>query len=251
MGTRHHLVTDGNETVSLADRQQSPLMTTEIAQDPGHAPVLLEEAMEFLAPTAGGVYCDATVGLGGHSAAILAALVADGRLVGIDRDQDALTKAGARLAPFGDRVVLSHARFGAIREVLERAGSSAGGRLSGGSWRFVHATRPRRAGILVPPQRSARHAHGPVPGRDRGGFSCAGLTRKSSNASCAILVKSALPARSPAPSSRHAAKRRLVDHLCLVAAHRAHHRPARAQQGSRHANLSGPAHRLERRTGRA
>lgn len=97
--------------------------TTEIAQDPGHAPVLLEEAMEFLAPSAGGIYCDATVGLGGHSAAILQRSSPDGRLVGIDRDGDALAKAGARLAPFGDRVVLSHARFGSLRAVLENAGT--------------------------------------------------------------------------------------------------------------------------------
>jgi 16S rRNA (cytosine1402-N4)-methyltransferase len=98
-------------------------MTTEIAQDSGHAPVLLQEAMEFLAPKAGGLYCDATVGLGGHAAAILQRSSPDGRLIGIDRDRDALAKTGANLAPFGDRVVLSHARFASIREVLKSAGT--------------------------------------------------------------------------------------------------------------------------------
>jgi 16S rRNA (cytosine1402-N4)-methyltransferase len=98
-------------------------MNTEIAQDPGHSPVLLEEAMGFLAPSAGGVYCDATIGLGGHAAAILQRSSPDGRLVGIDRDRDAIAKAGANLAPFGDRVVFAHARFGSIRSVLEGAGS--------------------------------------------------------------------------------------------------------------------------------
>ena len=98
-------------------------MITELAQDPGHSPVLLEEALEFLAPATGGVYCDATVGLGGHAAAILQRSSPGGRLVGIDRDQDAIARARANLAFFGDRVVLAHGRFGSIRAVLESTGS--------------------------------------------------------------------------------------------------------------------------------
>jgi len=98
-------------------------MTPEIAQDPGHAPVLLQEAMDFLAPTSGGLYCDATVGLGGHAAAILQRSSPGGRLVGIDRDQDAIARARSHLAPFGDRVVLAHAPFGSIRAVLESTGN--------------------------------------------------------------------------------------------------------------------------------
>jgi 16S rRNA (cytosine1402-N4)-methyltransferase len=97
-------------------------MINEIAQDPGHSPVLLEEAMGFLAPTAGGVYCDATVGLGGHAAAILQRSSPDGRLVGIDRDQNAIARSAENLAPFGERAVFAHARFGAIRAVLHSAG---------------------------------------------------------------------------------------------------------------------------------
>jgi 16S rRNA (cytosine1402-N4)-methyltransferase len=97
-------------------------MTTLLDADAGHAPVLLDEAMGFLAPGAGGVYCDATVGLGGHAAAILERSSPGGRLVGIDRDPVALERAGARLAGFGDRVMLVHARFGSIRAVLESAG---------------------------------------------------------------------------------------------------------------------------------
>ena len=97
-------------------------MMTEIAQDPGHSPVLLEEAMEFLLPTAGGLYCDATVGLGGHASAILRRSSPSGRVVAIDRDGEALARASANLTTFGDRVVFVHGRFGSIRALLEGAG---------------------------------------------------------------------------------------------------------------------------------
>jgi 16S rRNA (cytosine1402-N4)-methyltransferase len=111
--------TDGNGSMSRGRRSPDPPMTTATDADTGHEPVLLEEAMGFLAPAGGGLYCDATVGLGGHAAAILQRSAPGGRLVGIDRDRDALDLAGARLAGFGDRVRLVHARFGAIRAVLE------------------------------------------------------------------------------------------------------------------------------------
>jgi 16S rRNA (cytosine1402-N4)-methyltransferase len=97
-------------------------MISEIDHDPGHVPVLLEEAMQFLAPTSTGVYCDATLGLGGHSAAILQRSAPDGRLVGIDRDPDAIAQARAHLAAFGERVTMVHGRFGDVRSLLENAG---------------------------------------------------------------------------------------------------------------------------------
>jgi 16S rRNA (cytosine1402-N4)-methyltransferase len=97
-------------------------MTSGSTADVGHAPVLLNEALAFLAPVAGGVYCDATVGLGGHAMAILERSSPDSRLIGIDRDQAALVLARARLAPFAARVSLVHARFGSIRAVLENSG---------------------------------------------------------------------------------------------------------------------------------
>jgi 16S rRNA (cytosine1402-N4)-methyltransferase len=90
-----------------------------------HDPVLLNEAMEFLAPVAGGIYCDATVGMGGHAAAILERSSPDGRLLGIDRDPAALALATARLARYGDRVRLVHARFGALRAVLESSSTTS------------------------------------------------------------------------------------------------------------------------------
>jgi 16S rRNA (cytosine1402-N4)-methyltransferase len=88
-----------------------------------HEPVLLQEALQYLAPRPRGRYCDATIGYGGHSRAILEASQPDARLVGIDRDPDALTAASEALRPFGDRVTLVHAPFSELRTVLERAGA--------------------------------------------------------------------------------------------------------------------------------
>ncbi|HWE27606.1 MAG TPA: 16S rRNA (cytosine(1402)-N(4))-methyltransferase RsmH [Polyangia bacterium] len=87
-----------------------------------HATVMPEETLELLAPRAGGVYCDATLGGGGHAERILRASEPDGRLIGIDRDPAALAAAGARLSPFGERVTLVHGTFGDARALLERLG---------------------------------------------------------------------------------------------------------------------------------
>src|SRR5262245_6961635 len=81
------------------------------AEGVGHLPVLLEEAMAWLAPKPGGRYCDATLGAGGHTFAMLERSAPDGHVVGLDRDPAALATAGARLEPFGGRVSLVHARF--------------------------------------------------------------------------------------------------------------------------------------------
>jgi 16S rRNA (cytosine1402-N4)-methyltransferase len=62
-----------------------------------HIPVLLEEALEFLNVRPGGTYVDATLGLGGHSAAIARRLGAAGRLICFDRDPEAMAKGRARL----------------------------------------------------------------------------------------------------------------------------------------------------------
>jgi len=87
-----------------------------------HLPVLLDEVVSWLSPQAGGRYCDATVGLGGHARAVLERSAPDGRLIGLDRDPDALAAARETLEPFGDRVTLVHARFSQAREVLDRLG---------------------------------------------------------------------------------------------------------------------------------
>jgi 16S rRNA (cytosine1402-N4)-methyltransferase len=85
---------------------------------PGHAPVLLDETLEALAVTPGGLWVDGTVGLGGHAAAVLDRSAPDGRLLGTDRDSETLAKAGEALQPFGDRVRLAHADFRELPKLL-------------------------------------------------------------------------------------------------------------------------------------
>ena len=86
-----------------------------------HVPVLLREVLEALRPERGGVYVDATLGLGGHAEAILAA--GDGvRLVGIDRDPDALAFSRERLGRFGDRFVAVEGRHEELALHLDRLG---------------------------------------------------------------------------------------------------------------------------------
>jgi 16S rRNA (cytosine1402-N4)-methyltransferase len=89
-----------------------------------HVPVLLARTLELLAPAVdrpGAVVVDATLGMGGHSAALLEQF-ATLRLVGLDRDPQALELAGERLAPFADRTTLVHAVYDELAEVLERVG---------------------------------------------------------------------------------------------------------------------------------
>jgi len=88
-----------------------------------HCPVLVTAVVEWLRPAAGGEILDATVGLGGHAEALLAA-GAD-RLVGLDRDPDALALARARLNRFGDRVRLRHGDFRSLRAELDALGIAA------------------------------------------------------------------------------------------------------------------------------
>src|SRR5256714_13555347 len=93
-----------------------------------HIPVMLERCVEILGPALGrpgAVVLDATLGLGGHSEAFLQRFP-EARLIGLDRDPQALDAAGKRLAPFGERATLVHAVYDEIPEVLERLG---GGKL--------------------------------------------------------------------------------------------------------------------------
>jgi 16S rRNA (cytosine1402-N4)-methyltransferase len=85
-----------------------------------HRPVLLEETLKFLAPERGGLFVDCTVGLGGHSEAVLKSS-ADTRVIGMDLDTSALTYARERLAPFRDRFRAFQSNFRAIAGVLQEA----------------------------------------------------------------------------------------------------------------------------------
>jgi 16S rRNA (cytosine1402-N4)-methyltransferase len=89
--------------------------------DDRHLPVLVAETLAALAPERGGLFVDATVGLGGHAEALLRAAPA-ARLVGIDRDREALAIAAARLAGFGDRLRLVQGTFDRLPELLAGIG---------------------------------------------------------------------------------------------------------------------------------
>jgi len=85
-----------------------------------HVPVLRDRCVALLAPALaapGAVVVDGTLGMGGHSEALLSACP-DAVLVGIDRDPQALALAGRRLAPFGERVHLVHAVYDELPRVL-------------------------------------------------------------------------------------------------------------------------------------
>lgn len=88
-----------------------------------HVPVLLERVVALLTPPLqrGGVVIDATVGLGGHTEALLQA-APEGRVIGIDRDPEALRRSHARLAAYADRLTLVHAVYDELPAVLAEAG---------------------------------------------------------------------------------------------------------------------------------
>jgi 16S rRNA (cytosine1402-N4)-methyltransferase len=86
-----------------------------------HIPALVKETVALLAPERGGTFVDCTLGLGGHAAALLEA-GPEIRLIGIDRDQQALEMAAERLRPYGDRVHLVQGEFAELTELLERDG---------------------------------------------------------------------------------------------------------------------------------
>ena len=82
-----------------------------------HVPVLTREVLQYLKPEGGGVFVDCTVGLGGHSRALLEAGAT--RIIGLDRDLSALARARIALAAWGDRVELVHADYRSIDRVLD------------------------------------------------------------------------------------------------------------------------------------
>lgn len=86
-----------------------------------HYSVLLEECLAGLAIDPTGTYVDGTLGMGGHSEAILQRLTT-GRLIAIDRDQRAIARAGVRLAPYAGRFQLIHGNFRDLGMILDDLG---------------------------------------------------------------------------------------------------------------------------------
>jgi 16S rRNA (cytosine1402-N4)-methyltransferase len=86
-----------------------------------HTPVLLEEVLEWLRLKPEGIYVDATLGAGGHSAAI-AARLSSGRLISLDRDEQALQIAQVRLKEFASRVSFVRTEFSKIAEAVHELG---------------------------------------------------------------------------------------------------------------------------------
>jgi 16S rRNA (cytosine1402-N4)-methyltransferase len=87
-----------------------------------HQSVLLEEVLEYLQPQSGGVYMDGTLGLGGHTQAILKASEPDGRVVGFEWDENAIQRSRLRLAEYGERLTIVRRNFAEISAGLEDAG---------------------------------------------------------------------------------------------------------------------------------
>ncbi len=90
----------------------------------GHIPVLLDECIRYLNIKPEGVYVDGTLGMGGHSEAILRRLTT-GRLISIDRDELAIERASERLRDYSDRLTIVHGNFRDLGEILDEQGVEA------------------------------------------------------------------------------------------------------------------------------
>ena len=87
-----------------------------------HQPVLMNQTLNSLKLRPGGVYLDGTLGGGGHTEAILQATEPDGKLIGLDQDDEALAAASQRLKPFGERFCPIRANFAEMEQVLAAEG---------------------------------------------------------------------------------------------------------------------------------
>ena len=88
---------------------------------PMHVSVLLRECIDNLNIKPDGIYLDGTLGMGGHSYEIASRLTT-GRLICVDRDETAIERAGARLAPFADKITLVHGNFADAAAILDSLG---------------------------------------------------------------------------------------------------------------------------------
>ncbi len=96
-----------------------------MSEAPKHEPVMVEEVVDLFRPVPPGPLVDATVGLGGHGRALLAALDHI-RLIGLDQDGDALAAAAGALSGFEGRVALHRARFDDLSTITKEEGRLSG-----------------------------------------------------------------------------------------------------------------------------
>ena len=89
-------------------------MAAEAATEEIHRPVLLDEVLRYLDPVPGGLYVDGTLGLGGHTAAILSRCSPDGRVVAFEWDEAAIDLSRKRLADFDSRLTIIRSNFAEI-----------------------------------------------------------------------------------------------------------------------------------------
>jgi 16S rRNA (cytosine1402-N4)-methyltransferase len=86
---------------------------------PTHIPVLVNQIITGLQPQPGGHFIDCTVGLGGHASAILEKILPDGKLLGIDADPDAIHLTNAKLAHYGDALILVNDNFANLKNICK------------------------------------------------------------------------------------------------------------------------------------
>ncbi|WP_142274597.1 16S rRNA (cytosine(1402)-N(4))-methyltransferase RsmH [Mycobacterium scrofulaceum] len=125
---------DARAALRAAGRLQTPggVAVADDSSDFGHVPVLLDRCVELLTPAltrhavdgSGAVLLDATLGAGGHAERFLTDLPGL-RLIGLDRDPNALEIARARLARFADRITLVHTRYDGLAAALAESGCGA------------------------------------------------------------------------------------------------------------------------------
>jgi len=90
-----------------------------------HVPVLLNETMDLLVTNPAGIYIDGTLGRGGHATEILKRLGPEGRLIGLDRDAEAIEATKEILKPYGERAVRIHGNFADMKELCKSIGVTA------------------------------------------------------------------------------------------------------------------------------
>ena len=87
-----------------------------------HVPVLLNETLDLLVTNPAGTYIDGTLGRGGHAVEILTRLSPEGRLIGLDRDAEAIEQTKEILEPFGERAIRIHGNFADMKELCRQIG---------------------------------------------------------------------------------------------------------------------------------